>query len=386
MTKIKLSQKNARMIVDDLNRIIDENVNIMDRNGVILASTDEKRIGKLHAGARKIIEENLDELIIIKSDEYIGSKEGTNYPLIVNGEVVGVIGITGADEKCQVVAKCVKKMTEMMLSELIQKEEKTLEENIRNRFLEEWINDENMVITGNFIKRGKELGIDITLPRRFAALSVFSDHNDVDAAILKNIDNADNYLKRLILYDKNNIMLHMTSYMIVGVLQQSDEEIEAYYRNIKMYVENKYKVKIAIGIDESESDSALSVHSSVMKARRALQLGLRKKSADICFYSNLNLEILAEEISDTLKMEFIRKIFRGMDDTEMKEAVQLLETYYNMNGSVNKTARSLYLHKNTIQNRLKKISEHTYYDPRDYNNAALFYLAIYFYHETVTDL
>ncbi|HCL01523.1 MAG TPA: hypothetical protein DHW61_03765 [Lachnoclostridium phytofermentans] len=37
----------------------------------------------------------------------------------------------------------------------------------------------------------------------------------------------------------------------------------------------------------------------------------------------------------------------------------------------------LFIHKNTLQNKLKRISERTGYDPRSIRHSSLFYIAIY---------
>ncbi len=69
-------QDNAEIIVKELNTIINDKINMMNEKGVIIASTDQERIGQEHEGAKRIINDRLEELIIHSHDRYEGSLEG----------------------------------------------------------------------------------------------------------------------------------------------------------------------------------------------------------------------------------------------------------------------------------------------------------------------
>ena len=54
-----LTKENGMRIVEEIKETIGRDVNIMDRTGTILASTDPKRIGQLHTIAKEILEQQL---------------------------------------------------------------------------------------------------------------------------------------------------------------------------------------------------------------------------------------------------------------------------------------------------------------------------------------
>lgn len=91
---MKLSKHNAEQIVHQINDVLPQRINLMDTHGIIIASTDAKRIGSFHGGADKILRENIPELRIHSDDEYEGARRGTNFLLRVQGEPIGVLGIT----------------------------------------------------------------------------------------------------------------------------------------------------------------------------------------------------------------------------------------------------------------------------------------------------
>ena len=94
-----ISKNSATQIVNEISRLVKQNINLMDETGYIIASVDKSRIGSFHYGAYKIISENLDEYYIDEDDASKGIKKGINLPLELDGEIVGVIGMTGEYEE-----------------------------------------------------------------------------------------------------------------------------------------------------------------------------------------------------------------------------------------------------------------------------------------------
>ena len=74
-----ISQTAAQSIVEEIGREINEHINFMDQEGYIVASTDMARLGTLHTGARRIIEEKLPELYITEEMENPTTRLGINH-------------------------------------------------------------------------------------------------------------------------------------------------------------------------------------------------------------------------------------------------------------------------------------------------------------------
>ena len=118
-------------------------------------------------------------------------------------------------------------------------------------------------------------------------------------------------------------------------------------------------------------------------ARKALESALRRTNTPVKFYSEINMEIFADEVPDASKLKYIQRIFSGYTLQELHDVLSMLELFYENNGSVTKTAAKLYIHKNTLQQHLKKIAARTGYDPRSLDGSAIFYIVIYFYHDLI---
>ena len=109
-------------------------------DGVIIAAKVSTRVGDLHPGSRKMLQEGLSEAMITVEQEEASAgtmKAGCNLPILHNGEVVGSIGITGDPERTEPVARLAsgliskelreKEMHELLLGHAAQMEQSVAE-------------------------------------------------------------------------------------------------------------------------------------------------------------------------------------------------------------------------------------------------------------------
>jgi len=89
------------------------NINIMGSGGVIIASSDPARVGKVHDGARRIMAGEISEIAIDpeSAEKMSGVKPGYNGGVRYKGRLVACIGISGDPS----VVKPVQKMAEVVL-------------------------------------------------------------------------------------------------------------------------------------------------------------------------------------------------------------------------------------------------------------------------------
>ncbi len=71
---MKISSTTAKEIVKQISEVLEQKINIMDTNGIIIASSTAEREGSIHGGAKKIIRENLNQLIFENDSQYEGSQ------------------------------------------------------------------------------------------------------------------------------------------------------------------------------------------------------------------------------------------------------------------------------------------------------------------------
>ena len=75
-------------------------INVMNTDGIIVASTEKERIGSYHQGAREAVQTG--RVVSIRQDQlsaYAGAKQGINMPIRVDGTIIGVVGMYGDPEE-----------------------------------------------------------------------------------------------------------------------------------------------------------------------------------------------------------------------------------------------------------------------------------------------
>ncbi len=378
-----ITPHNALKIVNEINTIIEQKVNIMNKKGIIISSTDTDRVGQLHEGAEKVINERLEMLIIENDNEYKGTKKGINFPIIVNNKIAGVIGITGEYDDIERYAKLIKRLTEILLYDASANEKRIIKQNIISNYLYEWICRSEKEINQEFIARGLELNIDILIRRRIVTLSFENVTSENGSSMADHIiPHAERALNEL-LYNINekNLMIKTPTHIVCCFTYMNDDKLIRLCKFIKETLEKKYGIKICMGIDE-DCEENTDVSLSYVKAKKALGYCVNNLM-DILMYKNLNYEIFSDEVSNKSKREFIHRVFRSFTDSEIKEAIYMIEALYRFSGSISLTSQYLHMHKNTLQYKLKKIYEKTGYDPRSVSESGIFQISILFFKQLI---
>jgi len=113
---VKINQQIAQSIVEAIHEVCECPINFIDRRGMIIASTDSTRLHTFHEAGYKAIK-TLINVIVEDNSEYEGSKSGINYPIKINNEAMGAIGITGEPNEISKYGFLVTKITEVFIKE-----------------------------------------------------------------------------------------------------------------------------------------------------------------------------------------------------------------------------------------------------------------------------
>lgn len=373
---MELQEQQAKAIVHEINQVLPQKINLMNKRGIIIASTDPERVHSFHGGAARIISQRLDELRIYNNEDYPGTRPGTNFMLQVEGEPIGVLGITGPYQSIRPIANVIRKMTELLVQaqelERIQSSYKYQ----RFLFLNEAISHDDSFLTKEQTERGLALGIDIMQPKRILVAEIVSDDPDCQPNIHEIAQKLEDYAKK---FDPACCHTVTSQLMVFLTNIRDDSSIRQLAERLRAYIKNPRR-DIYIGIDAPAEDNTC-LHTAFQQAQKALHSCHRKGNIRIKSYADINMELFADLIPLTAKKEYVRKIFHGYTKDELADAIHTLECFFEHDGSITQTAQALFIHKNTLQQHLKKIARRTGYDPRSLRSSAVFYMIIYFHQD-----
>lgn len=380
-----LSSKTAQVIVEEISGIIGRRINMMNADGIIIATTDPARLDTFHAAAKKIIDEDLDEIVVYSNTEYPGALQGTNIAVRFQNKPVAVIGVTGPYREVIKYGRMLKKMTEILMLDEYYKQQSDMDERIKNRFLNEWLYGDAESINRRLEKQGQSLGFDITVPRRVFIFEPVVKEEAFDAPlnpadVQSCIDSAWKTVRTLIRHEKHSVFLVSGNELICAVADCSDKQLFSLVRTIRNSADKRLPLILAAGLDGRTEDYRL-INSARLKAEKALKTCLRSPNKEPRLYDTINMEIFSGEIPDPVKKEYISRIFKSCSEEEISSWITVLDTLYLEEGSISRTADKLFMHKNTLQYRLNKLKKQTGYDPRSIRFSSLFYNAIHFYRD-----
>ncbi len=138
VSAMRITSELAHPIILKLKALVNNNINIMNHEGIIVASTDSNRLYQIHEGALKVFETK-EPILIYPNDEgmFHFSKPGVNLPVKIHNKIVGVIGVTGDPNEVIKFAQILKVTVEVMLQEI----ELSNKLQYENKIMERWVLD-----------------------------------------------------------------------------------------------------------------------------------------------------------------------------------------------------------------------------------------------------
>ena len=399
---MKITHKLAQNIVNKTMNILGKNINIMDEKGVIIGSGDKSRLNQFHEGAAQVIKEG-EKLEIYSKDinNLVGAKPGINLPIEYNNKIIGVVGITGEPNEVSPFGEVIKMTVEMMLQQEFLLKEIQLEQQARGNFIHDLISGRIGNDSDLFITRGQIVGYDILIPRVALVMDIYQFEKTVKQSLLtfKGLKEGEIHLQKL----KNDVLK-----TVQGIFVNTPQEIASYTggdrfvvlktinlkdsdeilrkklfrmgKRIKNTVSQQMKFKVTIGIGEYHRDIR-GISKSFKEATQALDVGTKLEGAgDIYHVDNLGVGKLLAEIKGESQQEFMEKtIYSTKNNKEKKINETLLETlqgFFDNNLSISKTAQIIYVHRNTLLYRLRRVKEITGLDPKKFDDAIQLRIAL----------
>lgn len=367
---MKIGSKYTQNIVESLNEIINQDINFMNEEGIIIASTDENRIGKYHGGAKKAIEKK-EQITIYTDGEYEGALKGINLPVSFEGEIIGVVGITGEEKEIRKYGQIIQRMTEILVKEAAFETKEQSKRDAERYLVEEIVEgrlNENSLKTDTYLLN--------FIPGKYVVV-IINVHEDLRENVqtqgLEIFKTLYNTIKKRLVGD--GLLAHNGSKFIAIIPFEDKNKIQRDIEHLISHVDNKYNVSLscAIGTPYEQFKELKYSFEEAVRANRTLKYAKGKRTA---FYEDLDLEILFAEVSKETKNKYVEHIFRNVSQEKLSSYSEIIDTYVRKNGSILEASEELFIHKNTLQYRLNKIHHETGYNPRDLRELIILYIAM----------
>lgn len=344
-----IRKQTAQQIVETVKDVCGYDINFINLEGRIFASTDPSRKDNYHEIGRQVYLTG-QSIEVGTDNSFLGTHKGVNLPVRHRGEVVAVIGISGDPDEVRKYARLAHKITSMILCEHDADIRQRNDENERNYIMRSLIFGESVNLEF-MLELLKSLCLDTEALYRTVLIRMPLHSADSDD-VLQTIHQTGSPLFLFHLPNEHILILEDRKYRCLSYLFQQLSETHI--------------LQIGIGLAEGLFRQSLSYHS----AKLAVQT--LSSNQKVALYDNLDLELLLAGTSKETGQHFLKKTTSSLSE---KERI-ILNTYFSLDMSLKRTSETLFLHKNTLQYQLDKIAGITGYDPRKFKEAVLLYLGL----------
>jgi len=329
---MKINPQLAQSIVNKMMAQIPYNVNMMDAQGVIIASGDPARIQTLHVGAVDAIQQRKT----LPMDRSFGQhgQPGVNMPVFFENEVIGVIGITGDPAKVTPLASLLRVATELLVSQDQSNQVAKQRENSLNRFLYEWSQvTDHLADKTDLLAAAHRLGIDVFKDRQAIAMTATT----IPAKLLDPSD--------------FQTFTSATTLVVFTFLPATIQRLTTYCA----------AHHIALGIGKPTQNLA----TTIAQASRTRHISALLNRPDFIRYQQV--AFIDHLLTSQLTLPDVTPKFTQLAQTssgqELIETIDLYVRYHR--GNLVQTAKALHIHRNTLTYRLDRINEIFGLDPRN---------------------
>lgn len=359
----------ARRFVENLSLYTKYNVNVMNQEGIIIASVDADRIGSFHETAYNMIKHRQESVEVTNNESYLGVKKGINLLVYDGQKPVGVVGVTGDPDDVRKIAYVIKMALESMLKYEHQQEKLYTARTAHDRFVYALFNE----ATPDRDKlEAQAKGLNINPARiRIPVMLLFSEAVQLETLL-------------------KQLSWHLTAQDIV-------------------YQYNSHRVLICRDLGECNTDTLLTwreetqqwldaiapccKYTSAFVGTAQCRLQYYKKSLSYCLWleetvtpENRNvyfldyLESYIFSLISTSELHGIMNVYdHAIPDDEKHNILWIVGVLQQCNFNLVKASRQLFIHKNTLALRVGKIKTLLNIDPFKSNGDRLFLYSLYLY-------
>ncbi len=225
---------------------------------------------------------------------------------------------------------------------------------------------------------------DISWCYRVAIIKVYQK-NQLQEIAMRGMNHNKNLLGTLLRHNyKNTVVIVRNEEIILAMANYNEIDIEQIIEYTKKQLVgsllNSQYVKVTVG---GEYEGVMNIHKSYNQAKKMFGIFDDYHEQEIFFYDEIGVHKLLLEIEDgeVIKQyisDFIAPI-RLQDEVGQTDLLDTLKCYLHHNGSVKEAATELFVHRNTINYKIKKIEELLKMNLSDIETQTKIYIGILLY-------
>ncbi len=363
-----LTAELASAIVERAMQIIHHNVNVINTDGIIVASGDKNRIGELHEIGLEVARQGraisiYDEDVSLQAPSRPHYAPGINTPIMVDGKVVFVVGVSGNPNEISRYAALAVLTAELLTKQAIKNREINWSRRFSDMLLIKCLKDEQTV--------------DESSSRHLAALFDFSEPRSPYLIQIRRLDGRTDKIAggsclqeilRRLAVELENDQVSLLEEDLMLLLSPVHDGVFPYRKVMEQVCAERGMQMVLI-----KGLKVINV-STLLKSLRFARYCL--SSAGHSLDCNKAGDVLATALCRSPYAFLLSLIRERLALNKMsQELQQTVRVYMQENLELQQTARLLNIHRNTLKNRFKIIKDATGLDPDSIEDLLLLYFA-----------
>ncbi|QEN09488.1 hypothetical protein EXM22_16420 [Oceanispirochaeta crateris] len=375
-----LTPEFAQQFIQKTVKNLPYNVNIMNHEGVIIASKDSSRIGDFHEVAHGLLSGQIQNGVVTEEDHFIGTKPGINMFIDHQGKHIGVICVSGDPDNVKNFAGFVKTTMETMLAydlkmSMTQRSLGDAEKFLHYILFEEEFNVEDA-------KRLHERYSNVSPQLAVVIIVRYSSRIDRDKIMRSLAFENEANRKGIAIKGRNDDLI-----ILKNLDNRVNEGIRDYKDQIFKFIWD-LEEKLSVVLEDHD----LQYYVGSLQTRLDMFRTSYHHAQHIAFYPHQRqknravffLDHIQDYIRNSMTMKFYNDIFsvfltlfQGDEKLVMVETIKALAAN---NYNIVSTSKDLHVHRNTITFRLNKLKNSLNIDPlligsdREFLNELAYYL------------
>lgn len=342
-----ITKELGQKIISRIGAYTDVDINIINLDGVIVSSTDTSRIDQIHYGAIEVIKTKKSLTITDENiDNYKGTKQGINMPILHRGKIAGVVGVSGQPDDLNQITGLVRASVEIVLEQLYFQQQVYDQERRWNYWLQQVLHPRGY--DERELAEEAKYSLQIDVHKGWRILVVYGDETEGKLhAVKRALEEL--YVEPLF------VLMYLEKEIVIAV----DESVQQLDTIAQQIIKATGK-SIRIGIGEVY-DGIAGIRESYNEAKQVLTLS---EGIEVISYSkDWELARLVSSIPET-EFDRICTIYKERLNKLEDYYLETIDTYFAMNLSIKETANRLHIHRNTLLYRLEQVKEKVGLDPR----------------------
>ncbi|MBP1971246.1 carbohydrate diacid regulator [Virgibacillus natechei] len=354
-----LTKKIANAIVEETSIRLHRNVNIMNTEGIIIATRDTFRIGSFHEGALEVLKSGETRIISADKESWGGTQPGVNLPINFQEEIIGVIGVTGDPAEMGDIGELVKMTTELMIRQEFVVSQMEWKQRTKEMIIEQLMKREPSF---NDIDRGLSL-LRINFEQPFTTMVIqITERTITNQKLIRKLEETIGDENGIVAFINVNRLIIATSGLEKKEIRRKIESVYALLKKQNVV----FRIAYSLPFYKLEEFSQAYLDCDIT-------LKISKHEKEVISFAEIEAKALIYQVDDDITERFSYRVLVNLDENK----ASTLEAFFVNDLNIQKAADDLYVHRNTFIYRLHKIIEETGYDPRKFRDALILQVALW---------